>query len=351
MSLAIAVRIPLSSVRSSAGGLPSAGPLSGSRRRRPSRRSPSRRCRAPAACHRARSSRAARRGKDQRFAILGQRLRAQLADLGGLHQHRAPHVLDDRLELMLALGQERVEEARRAGVVGRSGVAAGEQPAVVEEHVDELPQHVVERLDQLLADVAVLARRDRTPTRRRREKAIVRQPRRRASSSARAASPPSSSCRRRSRCPRASREQLDLRAQIAALAGERRSPAARACRRSPGCTNSTATWRASERAAGERPNAIRRPPRAKRSAIRWHSRASRSASAAKNSLVGSVRSRSSSSRRARLCSPASAASASRCDGPLARRDRRQPVAPGVDALAGAGADEDRSTSGMTWSML
>ena len=49
-----------------------------------------------------------------------------------------------------------------------------------------------------------------------------------------------------------------------------------------GCTNSTATWRASERADGVSPAAISRPPAAKRSAIAWHSRAIRSASASKN---------------------------------------------------------------------
>ena len=53
-----------------------------------------------------------------------------------------------------------------------------------------------------------------------------------------------------------------------AMAGRARFPTI------TGWTNSTATWRASERAAGERPNAIRRPPRANRSAMRWHSRAS-----------------------------------------------------------------------------
>jgi hypothetical protein len=35
-----------------------------------------------------------------------------------------------------------------------------------------------------------------------------------------------------------------------------------------GCTNSTVTWRTSERAAGAVPAAISRPPRANRSAIR-----------------------------------------------------------------------------------
>ena len=56
-----------------------------------------------------------------------------------------------------------------------------------------------------------------------------------------------------------------------------------------GCTNSTATWRTSDRAAGEFPSAISRPPREKRSAMRWQSRAMRSASASKNILFASPR--------------------------------------------------------------
>ncbi len=53
------------------------------------------------------------------------------------------------------LAKERIEEARRAGVVGSPRLATGQQPAVIEEHVYQLPQHVVERLDELLANVAV----------------------------------------------------------------------------------------------------------------------------------------------------------------------------------------------------
>ena len=52
-----------------------------------------------------------------------------------------------------------------------------------------------------------------------------------------------------------------------------------------GCTNSTATWRASETS----PVASSRPPRAKRSAISPHSRASRSASAANHEALASRR--------------------------------------------------------------
>ena len=56
-----------------------------------------------------------------------------------------------------------------------------------------------------------------------------------------------------------------------------------------GCTNSTATWRASERADGVAPAAISRPPAAKRSAIAWHSRAIRSASASKKRRAAALR--------------------------------------------------------------
>ena len=56
-----------------------------------------------------------------------------------------------------------------------------------------------------------------------------------------------------------------------------------------GWTNSTVTWRTSERAPGDTPTATRRPPRAKRSAIRWQSRASESASAAKNLRLATLR--------------------------------------------------------------
>ena len=71
-----------------------------------------------------------------------------------------------------------------------------------------------------------------------------------------------------------------------------------------GCTNSTAMWRTSERAAGVLPNATSRPPRAKRSASRWQSDASRSASVAKKAAFDSLRSAMApSSRRLRASMP------------------------------------------------
>ena len=183
MSFAIAVRIAASSVRSSARRAASRAAARAGRRPRPWRRSPSRRCRAPAACRRRRTTARSRAGRgEQLVAALGERLRAQRADLVGLHQHRPPHVGDDRVEVGLLLGEERVEEARGAAVVHLARRAPLEQAAVLEEHVHVLPQEVVERLRQLLAHERVGARRLELPLgAARRSKAIVRQPRARAS--------------------------------------------------------------------------------------------------------------------------------------------------------------------------
>ncbi len=101
----------------------------------------------------------------QHVAIVGERLCAQRADIACLQQGRARDVLDDGLELALALGQERVQEARGAGVVHLAGVSAREQAAVLEEDVHELPEHVIERLHELLAHVRVGARRLELPLR------------------------------------------------------------------------------------------------------------------------------------------------------------------------------------------
>src|ERR1700726_94157 len=98
-------------------------------------------------------------GRYQRGTILAEGLSTALADLVPLHQHRTPHVVDDRLELALALGKERIQKARCAGVVRGVRVTPAQQTAMLEEHVHELPEHVVEGLDQLLADVAVIGRR------------------------------------------------------------------------------------------------------------------------------------------------------------------------------------------------
>ena len=231
MSLAIAVRIAGSSVRSIAGAarrarksattsiasvaeppLPSASSL-------PPRSKLARSC--GGRC-------------EQDVRVVGQRLRAERADSRRLHQHRAAHVLEHRLEVALALVEERVQEARRAGVVHSALAASLEQAAVLEEHVDELPQHVVERLDQLLADVRVAARRLELPLRARAGREGDRQAAAVAGEREGRAPPPSSpSARSRSRCRRRRRSARP------ALRGRRprrrgRSPAAPACRRSPG---------------------------------------------------------------------------------------------------------------------
>jgi hypothetical protein len=96
-----------------------------------------------------------RSGPRQRLAVLGQRLRTELAHLLGLREHRAAHVLRHGLEVVLLLGKERIEKARRARVVHLARLAPLEQAAVIEEHVDQLPQHVVESLHQLLANRGV----------------------------------------------------------------------------------------------------------------------------------------------------------------------------------------------------
>src|SRR5580693_4856312 len=127
MSFAIAVRIPGSSVRSIAGRLEA-----------PTQR--------------------VRRGDEHR-RVVGQRLLAQRTDLFGLHKHRPAYVLEHCVEVALAFVEERIQEARRAGVVDAALAPALEQSAMLEEHVDELPQHVVERLDELLADAWIGCRR------------------------------------------------------------------------------------------------------------------------------------------------------------------------------------------------
>ena len=107
-----------------------------------------------------------------------------------------------------------------------------EQAAMLEEDVDQLPQHVVERLDQLLADERVVARRLELPFRAgRRER-----DREAAARRARSRAPP----RSRGRRPERDHDVVRLRQQLHLL-GERRrprargrSPAAPACRRSPG---------------------------------------------------------------------------------------------------------------------
>ena len=235
MSLAIAVRIAGSSVRSIAGHGRRAHTPRGSRRPRPSRRSPSRRCRARAACRRARAPSAARRRRRPATSRLSLSVCARSAPTSSAFisaERRTSSTTGSSSASCSPRNGYRKLEAPASWTLARR--RAREQAAVLEEHVHELPQHVVERLDQLLADERVGRRRLELPLgARSAQNATVRQPRARASASARA--PPRPRPRRRrtpSRCRRP-REQLDLRAELAALAGQARSPAAPACRRSP----------------------------------------------------------------------------------------------------------------------
>ena len=84
----------------------------------------------------------------------------------------------------LALVQERIEEARCACVVAGRARAPAEQAAVLEEHVRELPDDVVDGLDQLLAHVRVDRRRLDHPSAPSGANASVRLPRDRAAASA-----------------------------------------------------------------------------------------------------------------------------------------------------------------------
>ena len=178
---------------------------------------------APAAVERRRAARAA--AASERGVAGGQRLLAQRADLLGLHQDGAAHVGEHGVEVVLALGQERVEEGRGAGVVPLPRLAALEQAAVLEEDVHELPQHVVERLHELLGDERVLGRRRERPLGR-----VALEGDRQAAALARQAQRPPARSRRRSRRPRA-------RPAARAARPGRRPPrparwrAARACRR------------------------------------------------------------------------------------------------------------------------
>ena len=261
MSLAIAVRIAASSVRSSAGR--------GRRRRGGARKSattsiasvaepplPSASSRPPAS-KRARSAAAAAASAS---ALLGQRLLAQRR-----RPRRPSSAPSARTSARTAsrssslLGQERVEEARRARVVHRPRGAALEQAAVLEEHVHELPQHVVERLDQLLARRTGPpggANSHSAPTG---AKAIVRQPR-----------APRAPARGRLGHVGAEgdhdvvglgRPASTCAASGAALARPARAPAARACRRSPGARTRPRRGARPSAPPACAPSASSRPPR------------------------------------------------------------------------------------------
>ena len=291
MSLAIAVRIAASSVRSIARRArpAAAGADAEVGDERPSRRSPSRRCRARAAC-RPRSKRVAQLARPRRAAPRGSRpasARAAPPTSSAFISDRAAHVLDHRVEVVLALGEERIEEARGAGVVDRRAPRAPRAGRGGRRRRGPAPR--------ARGRASRPAPGGRTGRRRRgaNSHSAPRVARRRSSGSrARARAPaPRPSGPPAPRAPKAiamssgSATSLDLARRAARpraarpIAGSARLPTI------TGWTNSTATWRTSERAAGERPSATSRPPRAKRSAIRWQQRASRSASASKKRAV------------------------------------------------------------------
>ena len=236
------------------------------------RRWPSRRCRAPAAPARVEASRSVRPPL-RRVAPLGEGLLAQLADLLGLHPHRAATSrAPPRGRSRPRPGTDRGSSTRRRR--GPARPAAGEQPAMLEEHVHQLPQHVVTGLHELLPHEGIGARRLQLP--------LGSRPARRRSSGNRSARP----LERRaiSRLGRAEREHVSSGSAdrppgrgAAALAGQpdRRQGALADDHRMDGLDGDMANVRAS---GGGGPTAISRPPRANRSAIAWHSRAIRSAS-------------------------------------------------------------------------
>ena len=187
-------------------------------------------------------------------------------------------------------GTDRGSSTRRVSCTG-AGVAALEQAAVVEEHVHELPQHVVERLDELLA-----RRRGRRVGGSNSHSAPGRARRRRSGSRARARrrAPPRhrSSPEARSRCRPGSHTQLEPAPPSgAALAGqaERRQRALADDHRVHELDRHVARVRARRRRGGRARPAGRRA--AKRSAIRWHSRAMPLGLGAEEALVRPRRAR------------------------------------------------------------
>ncbi len=222
MSLASAVRIAVSSVRSSAGraGQPCGGARKSATTSIASVAEPPLPERQQlAAGVEARPQRG--RGGRQRLAVVGQRLRAQLADLGRLHQDRLADVAQHRVEVGLAArpGTGRGSSRRRcrapaapaappAGRGGRRtraraptargrasrrapGGRTGRRPAATNSHSAPAP------------GPKPIVRQPRSAARRSAARASARRPRRRT----------------RSRCRRA-RRQIELPVERAALGGQ-----------------------------------------------------------------------------------------------------------------------------------
>ena len=267
---------------------------------------------------RASKQRAQRRGRGGERRRRPRRASASrsAADLAGLGQHRAAHVGEHGVEVVLGLGRGRDRGSSTRPRRGAPGVAAREQPAVLEEDVHELPQHVVGRLGQLLArrtgrrggtQLPLRADRPRTP--------IVRQP------AARAAAATARRVAERHHDVVRPRQQRDVGRRPT-----RRAPAARACRRSPGGrTRRRRGARRSGPPATRRRRAAARRARSARPSRGTAARAAR-ASRGEEALAAGDRARR---------SPRRALIAAACRRPV--RQRRQPVAQRVDALARARA--------------
>ena len=232
---------------------------------------------------------------------------------------------------------------RRRGCAARPG---REQAAVIEEHVHELPQHVVQRLDQLLARCPGRRSAARTPTQRPIRAKRDRQASARARDARRAAARARPRRRRmRSRCHPAARSARPA-GELAALARPARSRAALACRRSPGAR--TRRRRGGHPSARPASNRTRSAGRRVRTAPPSGGRGARAARprASKNLRLASLRSREQRPRDARETRRRAVTSGSvRL---ASRRRRDQPLAPRLDPIAGAGADARSSRrSGLT----
>ena len=184
MSLAIAVRIAASSVRSRAGARPSRAAGRACRPRRPSRRWPSRRCRGqqPAAAVERVAQRAAAAASASRPSSSVCARSAAISS--AFISTDCAHVGEDRVEVVSRTRPGRDRGSSTPRCRARAGVASLEQAAVLEEHVDQLPQQVVGASRPAPGGRTGRRRAGRAPTRPRRLEgereaaALARQPRR-----------------------------------------------------------------------------------------------------------------------------------------------------------------------------
>ena len=255
MSLAIAVMIAVSATRSSARPR---GPARTGRWRDEvgddvdgvGRRAAVAERQQPPAGIEASRGRAIGRFREHRGRALERRGSAARAPRRAFISTERAHVGEDRVEIVLALGQERIQEARRTGVVRRGARCAPR--AARDARRTRAPAPTARGRWSRPAPGGRTDRRSAAPAPTRRRAA------RRRSSSSRARGPstdppragaPPTARRRRSRCRRA---RPAARARCARAPDSPASPSAGSARLPTitGCTNSTATWRTSERAAG-----------------------------------------------------------------------------------------------------